>query len=582
MTAACYLALAGEAHVLGERLSTLVPPRGTQWRLNLIFESSNLVIFASPETPHCPLQEQRGMVIGRLFRGGGGRCDPVDTLSLSESRHAGWSRGQSLLETLWGGYAAFLRDDDGIAVLRDPSGGMPVHHCEDGRIQLYFSDFGLLEDLDLGPPTLDDEFLRQWLTYPFLRTARTGVAGQCELLPGMCRRSGEAGAAVEMAWTPWRAAADESRIEEFDEAARRLREVAMATVPRQLAGVDAPVLELSGGLDSSIVAACLTQGGIDFRAVNFVTAAPDGDERNYARLVAEHLGIELAELREDELPLDLSPPPARTLRPPLNPVLQPLNRALSTHARQAGTADFVTGAGGDNLFGYITTAAPILDAARDGGWRGAWETLQDVATLGDCTIWKAAHYALRKHLRRSSRPLWKRDERFLAPAGLAAEPDPHPWLDAPEGSHAGKIEHVQSLVLVHHFVDARYHSGEALHHPLLNQPLIELCLAVPTWLWLRGGLNRAVARAAFADLLPVDIIQRRTKGRLESMCSRAFATNRERIADLLLFGYLAQRGLIDRAEVEAYLHAAGPPPDDAYFRMFDLVSLELWLRSWRS
>lgn len=579
MTVPRYLALAGDLHPLSRWLNELVPSRRAPQRLNRVFDSSDLVIYASPETRLTHLQEERGLVIGRIFRS----CEasgPADSLSLSESRHAAWSRGRSLLEGKWGGYVAFLRDEGALAVLRDPSGVVPAHYREARGVHVYFSDLDILKDLALEPPTIDEEFLRQWLTHPFLRTARTGLLGHHELLPGTVRRTSAAGApSVETAWTPWRAAAADRSILDFDEAARRVRELVLSTVPAQVAAIDAPLLELSGGLDSSIVAASLKHGGVPFRAANFVTAMPDGDERNYARLMADHLGIDLAELHEDELPLDLAPPAGFTLRPPLNPVLQPLHRALSRHARAAGSTDFVTGAGGDNLFGYLTTAAPVLDALTDAGPRGAWNTLQDVAALGECTIWKAGRYALRKQLRRKKRPLWKRDQRFLAPAALAAEPDRHPWLERPAEPQPGKIEHVESLVLIHYFLDPQHRSGEALHHPLLNQPLMELCLAIPTWLWLRGGLNRAVARAAFADLLPREVVRRRTKGSLESMCARAFAGNRESLADLLLDGELASRRLIQTGKVETYVRAGGKVEGDAYFRIFDLVSLELWLRS---
>ena len=121
-----------------------------------------------------------------------------------------------------------------------------------------------------------------------------------------------------------------------------------------------------------------------------------------------------------------------------------------------------------------------------------------------------------------------------------------------------------------------------MHHPLINQPLMEACLAIPSWLWVRGGRNRAVARQAFADLLPPTIVRRRTKGSLAAMCSQAFAQNCRALADLLLGGELSRRELIDERAVEAYLQCAGGPLDDDYFRIFDLASLELWLRSWRA
>lgn len=581
MTIAGFLAFAGEPERLAHLLSTLVPALKAPPRLNRNFDADDLVVFTSPETEQLVLAEERGLLIGRLFRG----TDPgerVQELSLSESRHAGWSGGKALLSGTWGGYVAFLRDDGKVTVLRDPSGAIPVYHCETSGIRAFFSHEHLAGDLGLADRDVDEEFLRQWLSFPFLRTSRTGIAGVEELLPGTsCAVQGDHPVLASV-WTPWKWASAQGRIDDFDEAARRLRTTALGTVAAQVAGLDRPLLELSGGLDSSIVAACLATAGLPFRAVNFTTTLPDGDERDYARIVASSLKVPLTEIDEDPRPLDLEPGTSRALRPSLSPVLQPLNRAFAAHARSIGADRFVTGAGGDNLFCYLTTAAPILDAAAALGIRRAYRVLRDVAELGGCTVWTAFGYAARKKLAHARRPRWKRDQRFLALDAIAAAPDDHPWLDAPPDALPGKIEHVVSLVRAQHFLEPSYSSGEALLHPLLNQPLIELCLSVPTWLWLRGGRNRAVARAAFADLLPEEIILRRTKGRLESMCAHAYETNRERIAALLLDGHLARRGLVDLVRLEAYLRAAGPPRDVDYFRIFDLVSLELWLRSGRA
>lgn len=581
MTVAGFLAFAGEPARLGHLLSNLVPAREGPPRLNRILDAGDLVIFTSPETEQSVLAEERGLLIGRLFRG----TDPaerVHDLSLSESRHAGWSGGKALLSGTWGGYAALLRDDGKVTVLRDPSGAIPVYHCEAGGVRAFFSHEDFAGDLGLADRDVDEEFLRQWLSFPFLRTRRTGIAGVEELLPGTsCTVQGDHRVLASV-WTPWKWASAQERIGDFDDAARRVRTTALGTVAPQLAGYDRPLLELSGGLDSSIVAACLATAGVPFRAVNFVTSLPDGDERDYARIVASALGVPLTEIDEDPRPLDLEPGTSRPLRPSLSPVLQPLNRAFAAHAQSIGADRFVTGAGGDNLFCYLTTAAPVIDAAAALGMRRAFGVLRDVAELGGCTVWTAFGFAARKKLAHAERPRWKRDERFLALNAIAAAPDDHPWLEAPPDALPGKIEHVVSLVRAQHFLEPKYPSGEALLHPLLNQPLIELCLSVPTWLWLRGGRNRAVARAAFADLLPEEIILRRTKGRLESMCARAYEANRDRIAALLLDGQLARRGLIDLARLEAYLRAPGPPRDVDYFRIFDLASLELWLRSGRS
>lgn len=578
MTAIEFLAFAGEPDRLRPFLSGLVPGSRRPPRLNRILDAPDLVVFASPETASLALQEEKGVLLGRLFRGGDS-WERVGALSLSESRHAAWSGGKSLLDGSWGNYVAFLRDERRVAVMRDPSAAVPAYHCCRDGLHVYFSDLDLCRDLGLGQAAVDEEFLRQWLTWPYLRTHRTGLAGIEELVPGTIHRFDGVHSAIETAWTPWMAAAPDRRIMAFEDAAARVRATVLGTVAAQLADSDRLLLELSGGLDSSIVAAAVAEAGLKIPAVNFATRMPDGDERAYADIVASALGLQLSKVAEDRCPLDLRPPERAMLRPPLSPVLQPLNRALCAAARRGDAHGFVTGAGGDNLFCYLTTAAPILDAVRDLGLaRALRSTLGDVAAMGGCTIWTAARFALRKRLAQRRRPVWKEDRRFLSDEAIAERMDQHPWLEAPPDALPGKLEHVASLVRAHHFMEPAYPSGERLIHPLINQPLMELCVRIPTWLWVHGGRNRAVARRAFEHLLPAEAILRRTKGRLESMCARAFEENRRELEGLLLEGELAERALIRVDAVEAYLRGSGPAPDEDYFRLFDLASLELWLR----
>jgi len=576
-----FLAFAADPNCLGAQLSALIPTEATVHRLNRNADFPDLVVYAAPGTPLIEMADGAGIIVGRMFEAGRSNL-PIAFVDAARSEAAVASGGASLLKDFWGGFAAFVRGprQGEVALLRDPSGGVPVYHCKWNGLQACFSRPELALDLPGQTLTIDDEFVRQWLSYPFLRTARTGIRGYGELVPGTRMLLRADRTSVDSPWSPWIAAAGDRKIQDFDEAATRLQEVLLATVPAQIAGLDGIALELSGGLDSSIVAACLARESIDFRAANFVTRLPDGDERSYARGVASYFGARLDELHEDQLPIDLEAGGRNPLRPPLNPVLQPLTRALHRFAVEIRAPCFVTGAGGDNLFCYLTTASPILDAARDIGWRRALaETLPDVAALNDCTVWTAARFLLRKKLSQRGVQDWKPDHRFLAEGGKAEATDGHPWLELPRDAPPGKAEHVRSLVRAQYFIEPETPTGEPIMHPLINQPLMELCLSIPTWLWVRGGANRAVARAAFADLLPPEIVRRRTKGRLESMCARAFVANRRSLADLLLDGHLSRSGFIDRHEVAAYLEKAGAPADEAYFRIFDLASIELWLRS---
>ena len=352
-------------------------------------------------------------------------------------------------------------------------------------------------------------------TFPFLRTATTGAVGVTELLPGSSLQSASRDRYVEERWSPATFATASCAIGQFEEAASRLREQILRTVPA-LAGGHSPVtLPLSGGTHPSIVAAALAHGQVVFRAVTFATRSNDGDERSYARAIAQAFGIELREMSEAQadLPLDTNSDPFR--RPP-SPLLQPLRRAFAASSDDGGGL-VLDGAGGDNVFGALDAASPALDAVRGAGVSEGIRTLHNIAAVHGCTFWSAARSASRRVLR--GRTLhWPADRTFLLSSGTIDEPECHPWIASATHLPPGSADHVRMIAGIHHFLPDPQ-PGDALGlHPLLAQPIVELCLRVPSWLWFTGGRDRAVARAAFRGIVPDRILDRRGKGRLRA-CS---------------------------------------------------------------
>lgn len=116
----------------------------------------------------------------------------------------------------------------------------------------------------------------------------------------------------------------------------------------------------------------------------------------------------------------------------------------------------------------------------------------------------------------------------------------------------------------------------------MAQPMLELCLRIPSWLWIRGGRDRAVARDAFEDLLPQSVFRRRAKGSLESLFHRSFSRLREEMREMLLTGELRRSGLLDAPSIERALQGAEAESDDVQLRISELVALEQWLQYWRS
>ena len=114
-------------------------------------------------------------------------------------------------------------------------------------------------------------------------------------------------------------------------------------------------------------------------------------------------------------------------------------------------------------------------------------------------------------------------------------------------------------------------------NPLLSQPVVELCLSIPSWKWIKGGRDRAVARQAFSNMLPDAIVTRRTKGGPSAFYRQIVEHYRDAMRERLLGGELARRGIVDRVAVEAFFASPIDEQGHAYVRVLDLSDAEAWV-----
>lgn len=478
----------------------------------------------------------------------------------------------------WGKFLSFAGYGETLRIERAPITGLPLYWARYGDGILFASHLHLIADL-LAGIEIDREFVAQSLSYINMRTERTGLCGLSELLPGSRFAYDGRTVRITSTWSPWDHVAP-SRPPDARELARALEHRLLAC-HRAWSGARGDVLlELSGGLDSSIVAAALAGSGAGFSAINFVTPRGDGDERIYARAVAAHCGAELIEAELGHKDIDLVAPPAMLQpRPSEYGVLKGID-ATFAEAAPASDAAIFSGIGGDNIFGFDSSVAPIFDAWQSFGLsRRSFAALRDVARSADATLWNAL--ALVRRARRNGRRRgWRRESLFLSAAAIPEAPLPHPWDAGADHVGPGKRNHVEALRRILDFMDrpGRWHDRDVVA-PLLSQPVVEFCLSVPSWAWMSGGRDRAIARMAFACRLPPEIVWRRGKGRIESVLVPAYLAQRARLADLLLGGRLASMGLIDRAAIEGYLVRDLALGDFAYYRLLEIADVERWVRA---
>lgn len=567
---------------LGERLN-----RSTDYTLQLDrllraegmickLESASVRVFASVDVPTLAIHGH-GLLIGQVFTKDGQLIS--NPLDIDGSVRELTSH---LLQNTWGNYLAIFGDRDNlsaITLLRDPSGAVPcVYSLADGE-GFITSDIDLAVDLGLYRREVNWQAIAHGLTFPYLKTARTALQHVSELLPGSVLTYLGRDVSVRSAWSPWRFVEKGIRHTDPHAAAEDVRGAVSSAVKALSTGNDRFLVELSGGLDSSIVATCLRHALLRATFCTLVMPMAGTDERPYAQLVTEALGQELfpVEVGFENVHLEFLVPRSSVL-PAIGILQHAVNEAWEAAGNRYGVDGFFSGAGGDTVFGYLKTATPAADAYQERGVMAGIATIGNLATLHRCTVFKAGRLAFKKILRRP-RTTWREDRTLLNPAWAATTSEHHPWIDAPPGALPGDREKIHDLIGNQLFRDAGPRGPErSVHFPLLPQPVMEACLKVPTWMWIADGRNRAVARQAFADCLPCSILDRRSKGSYTGYMATVYTRNKPKMREFLEEGQLCAHDLLDRSALANFFAKDLAPRDLSFLRIFDLCAAENWAR----
>jgi len=531
-------------------------------------------LLADPDVPVLLDIGANAAVIGRLFEHAGfGRIERLGHGALAAMTEATGSR---LATGYWGSYVALAGDEASgeLRILRDPSGAWPVYRTRAPSIWLASSDARLLSAVAPVRLAVDYAAVAARLARPGHHMARTALSGMEELLPGFMLTLGRA-SRVDAFWRPW----DHAGVAPVGPA--MLRETVDRTIAALASSYDRLLVTVSGGLDSSIIAASLTAQGRDIALLTMATGDPRGDERGYVRLLADTLGLDFVSLGYDHSDIDIGhASSAHQPWPGARTFAQGYDRRRQQYAASIGAGAIFSGDGGDNVFGLTMSASPVVDRLRADGIGPAFRTSLDIARLTACGVPAVWRKALAR-LWRGSGALGSHDASLLSARALAmaAGVDDHPWMAPDMPLPPGKAAHIASLMRTQRYAQGYAPGAAEAVLPLVAQPVVETCLAIPSWRWCEGGENRAVARTAYADILPPEIARRRTKGGPDSFCVELVERNRPSIREMLLGGLLAGHGLLDRDAVAASLDGGQAERGDVH-RILALIDTEAWARSW--
>ncbi len=498
-----------------------------------------------------------------------------------------------LVDRYWGRYVAVAEDAASTAVwvLRDPSGALPCFLTKFRGVHVFFSDLEDCLALDLISFTVNWGYVAAAVANSAMQVRETGLNEVTEILPGECVELQGDSLRRSLVWNPIEVAQREP-IESPDEATTELHATTHACVQSWSSCYEGILLSLSGGLDSSIVLRCLADGARRpaVTCLNYYATGPDEDERHYARLAANRAGVALIERRLEarEVELERILQVRRSAKPGYYVAALQRQRLESQLAHEIGASAIFSGGGGDAIFYQGRSDLAVADIVHRHGLRpSVWRVAADAARITGLSVWPLLRRGIRTGL---LRPDWQPfgnqiDHRtIVSPEAIASSRnDPrwrHPWLEHTGGVPHGTLWHVLSLSVPTSFYESFDQPDDPERtYPLLSQPLIELCLRIPTYVLIDGGWDRALARRAFAGEVPLEIIRRRAKGGINQLSARILDANIAFVREMLLDGLLVREGILDRAPLEACLSRQSAPTDYEYNEILhEHLSIEAWLR----
>jgi asparagine synthase (glutamine-hydrolysing) len=526
-----------------------------------------------------------GAVIGKLFHRHGPSAQ-LTTLSRDDADALRSSQCRRLIDRYWGGYVAIVRSHDGVHVLRDPSGALPAYYLKSRGNTIVASDADLLLDAGLLVPDIDWSVLGGSLYLPDIPMSRTSLAGVSDLRAGTMLSLASTHHRVQELWSPWDHIGH-NRDEHVDANATRLRHVVQSCISAWASCYRRPLIGVSGGLDSSIVAASLATTAAEITCLTMSTEDPVGDERDFARAIASHIGAPLIENRYEFADVDISRSATAHLPRPCGRSQALAYNAAILRATRANSNDAVfSGNGGDNVLYLTHSARPLVDRYLAEGFSPALAaTIGDIASITNASVWQIIAEARRVWRKRATKYQWHREPEFLSADFVRdsshASTD-HPWLTAIDHAPPGKRAHVAMLVRMQLHLEGRERASNVpTINPLASQPVMEVCLSIPSWQFCTGGTDRAIARAAFSKELPPLILNRKSKGGPEGFVAQIVNGHLSAIRSRLLEGRLVAQGFLDRTALATAL-ASGQHKTLDYSRIVSLLDTEAWLARWLS
>ncbi|KQX18097.1 MULTISPECIES: asparagine synthase-related protein [unclassified Sphingomonas] len=507
---------------------------------------------------------------------------------------------------LAGDFAFVIRDDRRgvIFCARDHFGVRPFYYFLDDRLFAAATVTRFLTALPAIGDGLDEQGVAELLAGGYADGTITLHRGIRRLPPGHSLTIAATGARIARYWHP-----GEVAVEECNDAAEGFRALFADAVARRCADRDGVGVMLSGGLDSSSVAAQATQGfAATGRRMPSLSLTLDGtpgwNERPYIEAVLGQGGL-------DPLFIDTAGhDPVAELSDLLDEQEGPfvaynasLSRRLYRRARTAGLTRLLDGHGGDEVVSH--GLGRLNELAAEGDWRALWRESAGIAGIYGLDRWSVmSPYLSHNRYIRLARRRWAGAWARLGRAGPVA-PSPLALVEPGLAARVGLAERCADRSVK---ASAR-HSERDLHIELLAAPgqgygfevldrmagaarvralypfydlrLAEFCLSLPSHHKLNRGQPRHVLRQATRGLLPDRVRLRPDKYDFAPALADALLRRRETIVERIEGDRSGLDRFVDmdvaRASLGRWLDRGRAVDGHSLFATWRVLMLALWL-----
>jgi asparagine synthase (glutamine-hydrolysing) len=509
--------------------------------------------------------------------------------------------GERCVEKLQGMFAFAIWDKNHgrLLLARDRLGIKPLYYAITDDEIVFASEIKAILASGAVRPEFNEAVLPEFLANRFVAGDETFFRGIHKLMPGRTFSwSMPDGVARRRYWKP--PAPDERTDVSLERAASDVRDRLSAVVRSHLMS-DVPLgLFLSGGLDSSAIAALMAPMVREpIRSFSVGFAEAEANELGYARLVADAVGAEHREivLKPEEFFSALpnliwheDEPIAHASSVPLHFV----SRLARQHVKVV-----LTGEGSDELFlGYPWYRATVWNERLG---RMYFPFMPDKLRVRTKALARRLPRRLRRYTERSflaldpgPRGLFYENfavfpdrlrGNILADRALA-ECDPYTeCLRRYEESDGDMLARMSAADLQTYLVELLMKQDQMSmaasiesRVPFLDHAFVEHIVRLPSSLKVRGLTTKAVLREAVKDLVPKEILTRGKMGFPVPMGKWLRGAFAPLVDEFVLSPRARERGLFNRAAVErlAEEHRSGARPHGD--RLWLLINLEMWQR----